>query len=381
MRDILRRQVSVLTAVACMIIGAWIINVPGPKNVTAGLVIADLALITATGIVGVVLHEFAHALVVILVGGKLVGIEIFAPPARVTFHLGAVPVAVGLSSGGMVKHQPLSALRDAAVTAAGPLANLLSAPLLLLLPLPRYFTDYMVLLALVTGLANLAPGGDGDDGTRLLQLRARLRTEADVRNLLAAVDWSRRPDAADRLINGYVMDVPEAIDCVAALASQPEMLQRISRLPWTLSDRPPRDAVRVVHRLSYKLLMIAGLPADLADLAATRVEWVLRQVDKSSEQPPVARPEARHALAVARLRQGRPADVRRLSADALASDLTPSDRATVLATIAMAKHALLLSGQVPLDEAVELDQDADLVGEAVIALATSPIGPVAAKAG
>ena len=71
-----------------------------------------------------------------------------------------------------------------------------------------------------------------------------------------------------------------------------------------------------------------------------------------------------HSLALARLRQRRPQDVQRLCADALAADMTLNDRATVLATVAMAKHALLLSGRQQLDEALALDPDAELVSEA-----------------
>jgi hypothetical protein len=82
----------------------------------------------------------------------------------------------------------------------------------------------------------------------------------------------------------------------------------------------------------------------------------------------------RHTLAVVRLRQGKPADVRRLCAEALGTGLDPDDRATVLATVAMARHQLgspAFAREV-LGEAVELDPNADLVPEAVSMLSDGP---------
>jgi hypothetical protein len=64
--------------------------------------------------------------------------------------------------------------------------------------------------------------------------------------------------------------------------------------------------------------------------------------------------------------------VRGLSAGSLAADLKPSERASVLAILAMARHARLLSGQAALDEALTLDPDAPLVAEAVAALSRDP---------
>jgi hypothetical protein len=51
-------------------------------------------------------------------------------------------------------------------------------------------------------------------------------------------------------------------------------------------------------------------------------------------------------------------------ASSLASDLRPDDRATVLATIAMARHGLGEPYEEPLAEAVALSPHADLVPEA-----------------
>ena len=57
-------------------------------------------------------------------------------------------------------------------------------------------------------------------------------------------------------------------------------------------------------------------------------------------------------MALARLRQGRFAEVEPWCASSLASDLRPDDRATVLATIAMARRALGQPYEEPLAEAL-----------------------------
>lgn len=54
-----------------------------------------------------------------------------------------------------------------------------------------------------------------------------------------------------------------------------------------------------------------------------------------------------------------------MCADALTAELPPMQRATVLATVAMARHAIGESGRESLDEAIELAPTAELVGEAI----------------
>jgi hypothetical protein len=76
------------------------------------------------------------------------------------------------------------------------------------------------------------------------------------------------------------------------------------------------------------------------------------------------RPAVEHSLALARLRQRRFAEVERLCAAGLAGDYGPDARATMLATVALARRAL---GQPHADlvaAAVSLSAHADLVAEA-----------------
>ncbi len=71
-----------------------------------------------------------------------------------------------------------------------------------------------------------------------------------------------------------------------------------------------------------------------------------------------------HTLALARLRQGRFDEVEPLCESGLAADFGPDNRATVLATIVIARRALGQPHADLLAEAVALSPDADLVAEA-----------------
>jgi hypothetical protein len=349
-------------------LGVWLISDHAPNNTPAAWVAAYALLFIAAMLFGIVAHELGHAVAVRLSGGQVLTIHFFGPPDRLTFHIGQTAVTFGLRPRGRVEFPrgQLSIVRDGLVTAAGPLAEMLTAPLWLLLPLPRWISVYLAFISLTSGLRDFAPGTDEyeSDGYKLFRFRAQLRAEADIRELLATPDWSAVPEAADRLINGYRLEVPQAEDCVRQLSAQPAVLRRLYALQWTLPKQPARDVRRAVHSLSWAVLLAPDLPSTLADLAANRVEWVLRTVDPhEGTQMSVAR--VKHTLALARLRQGRAGDVRALCRNALAESLGPSERATVLATVAMAKHARMLSGNEELDEALALDPNADLVAEAV----------------
>src|SRR2546421_3889112 len=86
-------------------------------------------------------------------------------------------------------------------------------------------------------------------------------------------------------------------------------------------------------------------------------------------RPAVERDAAAHTLAVARLRQQRFTEAEQLCAGLLAATATdPEHRATVLATIALARHGLETDAAEPLTQAQALAPDADLVCEATAAL-------------
>ncbi len=347
---------------------------PFPRHLGAWTIVALVAGLGAAILLGIVIHELGHLLAIRLARDRPTAIHLLGPPDRVTFHIGTLRVGLGVRPRGRVEYlgKDLSAAQDAVIAAAGPAADLVTAPLVLLLPIARWAAVYLAVVMAASGLANLVPAltedGRLSDGVTLIRTRARSRAAEDIRELFAATDWSHRPDAASRLINGWVLDAPAAEDYLKHLPDDRDELLRLYAQEWPLPERPELESLNIVHALSWKVVAKPDVSAQLADLAATRVEWVLGHVNKRDDPEVRPRPrDVRHTLAVVRLRQGQPADVRRLSADALAADLDPDDRATVLATVAMAKHQLYLlaSARQALDEALALDPSADLVPEAV----------------
>jgi hypothetical protein len=348
----------------------WLLGIHVPQHWAASAEVSFAGLVLAGFAAGTVLHELGHALAVRLAGERVLGITLGGKLGRRTFQLGTIPISIGLGLGGSVdcRIHRLSAGRKAVVLAAGPAADAAAAPLCLLLPVPRWEAAYLVVAVLAAAAQNLAPGHTGNgnmtDGYKLLLTPARLRADAQVRGLLADPDWLDQPDAADTLINGFRLDVPEAEDCLRELCKRPEALLRVFTKPWTLPDEPDADVTHIVHVLSWKVLAAGDLPAEIADLAASRIQWVIGHLNSEHPDPRTPLHQVRYGLALARLRQRRPHEVQRLCADTLAADVDPEERATVLALVAMARHALLLSGQSQLDEALAFDLDAELVSEA-----------------
>jgi hypothetical protein len=370
MRQALARGLPNLVFLALLFGGQWLLRIKSPPHQALWSQVAFVFLLLAAVAVEIVAHELGHALAVRLVGERVLGIRLGGERARMTVHVGSVPVSVGLGLGGSVRYRAhrLSAARRAAVLAAGPAANLLLAPLFLLLPLPRWEAAFLALFVLASALQDLvpgsAPGGMSTDGAKLWRTPARLRADAEVRRLLDDPGWPDRSDAADILIRGFGLDVPEAEDALRELGADPGRLLPVYLKSWTLPDEPGPEVTHIVHVLSWKVLAAGDLPAQTADLAAARVQWVIDHLDRGHPDKRTPAHKAQHTLAVARLRQGRAVEVRALCAAALAAELDPDDRATVLATVAMARHALLLSGRPQLEEALALDPAAALVTEA-----------------
>jgi hypothetical protein len=127
---------------------------------------------------------------------------------------------------------------------------------------------------------------------------------------------------------------------------------------WTLEE------ARSLYGVEYNVLLVPDLPPEVLDEAASRVEWIAANYPHDKRKEPAQHVAAEHTLALAMLRQGRFAEVEPLCSSALAAEVSPDERATVLATIALARRA---AGQPYADllaEAVALSPDADLVAEA-----------------
>jgi Zn-dependent protease len=381
-----------LATITIYLAGLLVVHVlrPFPHNLGAWALVALIGGLIATFLLGIVVHELGHVLAIRLAGRRPTAIHLLGPPDRITFNVGALRVGLGISPGGEVDYpRGLSAAQTAVVAAAGPAADLVTAPLVLLLPIARWAAVYFAVIMAASGLSNLIPAktedGSLSDGVKLIRARACFRATAEIRELLAVPDWSHQPDSASRLINGWMLDVAAAEECLKQLPGDRDALLRLFAQEWLLPRRPEMEFLNIVHALSWKVVAKPDVPAGLADLAGTRVEWVLGQVDKRGGKVRPRPNDVRHTLAVIRLRQGKPADVRRLCADALDADQDPGDRATVLATVAMARHQLgspAYAHEV-LGEAVELDPNADLVPEAVSMLsdgAAAWVGRIASTA-
>jgi hypothetical protein len=331
-------------------------------------------------IMAIVIHEFGH-----FAGARMLKVSVRAiylggPPAPVRLRMGKTPVYLGIRLKGMVRHDPAgTAVRAALIAAAGPAANLLAACLALAVsevlagPAERTYTLGSVVILAGLGVASLLPArsraGQLSDGGRILQLLTS-RPLRDLTRLLGP-DWLSRPSATDQLYAAYEAGVREAQEhweVLMFLLRRDGRTADLLRMHGTL--RPPPDvaatvgsAERVARRFAeveWAVVTVPDLPLPTADLAAKRLEWVAENV------PDVERPAALHSLAVARLRQGRYGEVEALCAPALAADLTGENRATVLATIAMARRALGQPWQEHLAEAIRLAPQADLVPEAAV---------------
>jgi hypothetical protein len=130
------------------------------------------------------------------------------------------------------------------------------------------------------------------------------------------------------------------------------------------TGRYAKEQVQSLHDVECNLLLVPGLSPEVIDEAANRVRWILDNYPFEAKEDPMPRPAVEHTLALARLRQGGFGEVEPLCASALSADIGPDARATVLATIALARRALSQPHADLLAEAVALSPDADLVAEA-----------------
>jgi hypothetical protein len=124
------------------------------------------------------------------------------------------------------------------------------------------------------------------------------------------------------------------------------------------------NQARSLECVEYHVLLEPGLPPEVLGEAASRVEWIAARYPREQQEDPVLHAALEHTLALARLRQGRFVEVEPLCAPSLAVDAGPDIRATVLATVALARRALGQPHADLLAKAVALSPDADLVAEA-----------------
>jgi len=164
--------------------GQWLLGINVPQHLALSSEVVLGLLVLAGMFIGLIVHELGHALAVRWAGERVLTVTLGGKLLATTFHVGAVPVSVGLGLGGSVScrtHQ-LTAGQRAAIAAAGPAANVLVAPLCLLLPVPHWEAAYLAIALFASALQDLAPahraGGVQSDGVMLFQTPARLRAGA-----------------------------------------------------------------------------------------------------------------------------------------------------------------------------------------------------------
>lgn len=335
------------------------------------------AIFFASAPLGLMLHELGHFAAARASGRQVTAIHIGSPPALVTWRLGGFRICVGNGGSGRVELSGQApSTRRVLVLAAGPLVSLLAAGALIPWSLHSWRVASAALAISVYGVSFLpyrSLSGHASDGLQICLLLpscllpGRRRAETDIRRLLDEPAWITRPDTADRLLAGYrarVGDARErrhALMMLLHLAGRFEELLRIHADPMELPRSPSAQQVAIVHDVEYAVLAVPGIPKSAARLASQRVIWAM----ENHAEPKY---HMRHTLALALLRMGHAGQVEPLCQRVLAANLLPGQRATVLATIALARHAL---GQEPgpaLDEALGLDAQAELVTEAAHAL-------------
>lgn len=301
-------------------------------------------------------------------GVRVTTIYLGGPPARVNFRVGGTQLGFGIRPGYSIRIAGSAPPGRRAVTfAAGPLANLLIAVAALVAPAPHWASRPAALLFGGAALMSLIPAhyrGGGSTGTVLLGLAAEHAARKDAQRLIAASDWMERE--VDRLLDRWQRSARDAlrVQIIGVLLSQQDRTDELLRFhaqDFRLSRRPAPEAVVAVSHLEWRVLLIPGLSAPAADLAAVRLEWVVKHSCRD------ALPAAKHSLAVARLRQHRFADVEPLCAAVLA-DKSADARATSLAAVAIARQALGQDAATLLHQALSLDPAAQLVDEAAALL-------------
>jgi hypothetical protein len=375
-----------------------------------------LVAVIAVGLpVTVAVHEAGHLLGCLALRVKVTGVELGSGKSRqLRFTVAGVEVSLGAPYSGRVRHaQGVPPGRGALITAAGPLANLIAAVALFavsqrgnLAAAARMFSAGQVenlgllglaLLMAMTGVRNLLPyqtrSGTFSDGARLLALlggpfalalRKRdasgwlplagtpAALHAEFKELARNEVRQLPPEQATRWLRAYRDREPLAWLAVGLIGSSLRRQGRIGELLALHADLPLPDGehaaprTRAAHQLEWEVLLVPGLPASAVDLAVGRVEWVLRTAEFKPGSLEWSREAVLHTLALGKLRQGRAAEAEQLCRPILAvPDLPAAARATVLATVALARRAAGLPYQGELAEARLLDPGADLVAEAM----------------
>jgi len=375
-------------------------------------------------VAAVVVHECGHLLTCLVFKVKVQEFRIGRADRRAfRFRFRGVKVWLGWPGVGHVKHDPVPARpRAAVILMSGSLANLVVAGALLAVALATAphqqgtlgFPEYeAVELSLATfigaiGLCNLLPfrsrSGQLSDGAKLLALsseRLAIKLGEGETVIKGAGDTIWRP-ATPQETAEYNELVPRLRqlggDPHASLPSElvdkwlaayrdrnfiglltawavgralrksgrvSELLELFEEYPVP-SGRLVGAMMHSLGSLAYEVALVPGMALEVLGRVVDELQWLIDTTELAdTPHGRMTRTAALHSLAVARLRQGEFAVVEDLCRTALAGPvLSATDRATVLATIALARQALGSPYEQLVAEATALDPRADLVAEA-----------------
>ncbi|HEY7500728.1 MAG TPA: M50 family metallopeptidase [Vicinamibacterales bacterium] len=179
-----------------------------PDGVDGAGMVGIILSIALAFFVGIVIHEAAHAVVGALVGFRLISIRVsrfqLDLPFKFTIYRGT-----GTGAGGWVSLVPQKrdnlALRAVAMIAAGPLSNLLTAAILILLPFSKgFFVLFFIIASTALGAINLIPfrhRAQLSDGRRIVMLlssRARGERWLAILRLIADLADGTPPESLSR---------------------------------------------------------------------------------------------------------------------------------------------------------------------------------------
>lgn len=380
-----------------------LLGTPGPRPFEA---VWPLALLFVGRPVAVVVHEAGHAWACLVLGVKISAIYLGNDmSSRPRFTVGKITITLTWRFGGRVEHEGTpSARRSALITAAGPLANLVIAAMLAGEAAAAHSTNGYALgfacMMAGMGVGNLMPfrsrTGRPTDGARLLASLAggqfaeavRFRDangwlmvkdapramRSEYTELVRDYDGPLQPERTTRWLAHYHENETLAWAAIGLIGRSLRREGRISELLALDADLAVpagpyvHQLTQATHTLAWEVLLVPGLPREAIGRAVSQAEWVLSTADFNPGDPAWYREAVLHTLALGKLRQGRYAEAEELCQPILAlKNLIPANRATVLATIALARKALGQPHEHLLAEAVALAPAADLVPEAAAA--------------
>jgi len=379
------------------------------------LVAWPLVFLLGGGLVTTVVHEGGHVLACLAVGAKVRAVYLGTDaPGRPRLTVGKVVISWTRPAGGRVVHDDTrSAGRNALIQMAGALATLIAAGALAACQPKNAFVLGLALMMAGSSVINLLPhqarSGRFTDGARLLAAVAGGQFAEAVRRPSARGAGGRFMEAVRRPrdANGWTVDSPPVLRaelrelerdkdgpldqarttrCLTAYYRKEALawvavgaigraLRREGRIAELLKlhadllmpvGRLTPVLTMATHQLAWEVLLVPGLPPDAAACAADRVTWVLETAEFKPDNPKWWYREAvLHTLALAKLRLGEFTKAEEFCQPILElPGLPPENRATMLATIALARRAVAQPYEQLLAEALALAPTADLVPEA-----------------